>query len=305
MAIKQMNNNWELCLSFIKEHFSQPSTELIFVVFSTGGGSGSGIAPMLTDILMNELDNKTIVCCPILPSENESVIAHLNTLECLKELSELDVCILPIDNNKFPHLSKNELYKQVNHTFVDLISNILEQTDQFSIHGNLDKQDLITLFSQKGFSCISHVDLTNLTQNISLSVESVTESIQNSWNQSIFASPSYSKIIKFGLIFNGQESLMPLVKIKNILSLFNNSPLDTFEGWYTESRGDVFTIITGLEFNVDRLKQIEYKTTAEYENIQNALRSGHSISYKASNLNTIIKKKDKKTVSSILSKYQK
>lgn len=304
-AIRLISNNWESCLSFVKEHFSQPSTELIFVIFSCGGGTGSGSSPLLLNILTNELENKTIVACPILPSKSDSILAHINTLECLEQLSELDICIIPIDNSKADSDSKNQIYKQINHTFVDLVDLIMKQTELNSEFGNLDRKDLLNLLKTPGFSCFSHVDIANTSKSISLTSDGITQLIIDSWENSIITTPSYAKLIRFGLIFNGQENFMPLIKTKNILSEFGNLPLDIYEGWYTENKGDVYTILTGLAFNTERLKQIEYKTTHETESLQNALSSSHSISYKPSTLQLKPAEKQKKALSSILSKYKK
>jgi tubulin-like protein CetZ len=304
-AIRLITNNWESCLSFVKEHFSQPSTELIFVIFSCGGGTGSGSSPLLLNILTNELESKTIVACPILPSKNDSILAHINTLECLEQLSELDICIIPIDNSKADSDSKNQIYNQINHSFVDLVDSIVKQTELNSQYGNLDRKDMLNLFKTPGFCCLSHVDIANVNKTISLTSDSITHAITDSWDNSIITSPSYSKLIRFGLIFNGQENFMPLIITKNILNDFGNSPLDIYEGYYTQNKGDIYTILTGLTFNTDRLKQIEYKTTHETESLQNALTASHSISYKPSSLNIKPVDKQKKALSSILSKYQK
>jgi tubulin-like protein CetZ len=303
LAIQLMNSNFETVHSFIREHFSQPSIQVIFIIFSTSGGSGSGISSFITELALNEFPDKAIVCVPVLPSLDESVISQMNTLECLQQISELDVCILALDNNKSGQITKNQIYKKVNQSFVELIENIHMQTQQSSSHGNLDERDLFTLLSSKGFANISHIDIANINQ--SLKLEEVNQSIINSWNHSLFSSQNNAKIIRFGLIFNGQEQLIRHVKVRDLLVEFDNPALDVFEGWYTDSKGDIYTILTGLAFNTDRLKQIEYKTTHETESLQNALTSSHSISYKPSALQIKPVEKQKKALSSILSKYKK
>lgn len=302
-AIKLMNNNWESCLSFVKENFSQPSTEMILVVFSCGGGTGSGVAPLLCEILTNELD-KTIIAVPILPSKSESIVSHINTLECLEQLSELNICIIPIDNDKVNVDSKNQLYKQVNLSFVELMDSIIKQTDRHSVYGNLDRKDLLNILKTPGFCNIAHTNLTDINKSVSLSSESITRYILESWMESVVCSPSYEKIIRFGLIFNGQENLMPFIKTKEILDVFGNTPLDVYEGWYVQNKGDVYSILTGLSFNKSRLREIENRTQGN-ESLQNALNSSHSISFKPSTLQIKPVEKHKKAISSILSKYKK
>jgi tubulin-like protein CetZ len=305
LALTLIRNNWETVVSYLKENFSQPSTKLIFVAFSTAGGTGSGINSLFLELLSDVLEDKIIVAVPVLPSLSESIVSQLNTLECLRELSELDICILPVDNEQVKMDGKNELYKKVNNTFYQLVDSILKHTNKHSIDGNLDEKDLLTILKTPGFAAMSHVDISNQNEGIQLSKDSISNSIKQSWHQSIFPKPSLSKIVRFGLIFNGQEGFMSSIDIPNVLTEFQNSPLDIMEGYYHESKGDIYTILTGLEFNTDRLKQIEYKTTAESEGLKNALTSSHSISYKPSILQIKPKQKDRKGLSSILSKYQK
>lgn len=305
LATQLMNDNWETVLSNVKKNFSHPSIQVIFIIFSTGGGTGSGVSPMLIDLLQNDMEDKVFVACPILPSHNESVVAHINTLECLKQLSQLDVCILPIDNSNIDASSKHDLYKKANDSFYKLINSILEQTEQNSPYGNLDQRDLIALLSNRGFTHIAHVDISKLKEGLNLSKESVCNSIKLSWRNSIITKPSLTKIIRFGFIFNGQENLMSSISIDDLLSEFDNQPLDIFEGFYTKEKGDVYTILTGLEFDMERLNFIESKTIDDTDNLQNALVRSHSISYKQSNLAIKPKDKEKKTLSNILSKYQK
>ncbi|MGG3987493.1 tubulin-like doman-containing protein [Bacillus smithii] len=304
-AIKLMNQNWESTLNFIKNHVSQPSSELIFVVFSTAGGTGSGISPLITDMLINELDNKTIVTCPILPDINESTIGHLNTLNCLKELSSLDICILPIDNNNFSHLgSKNKVYSYVNESFSTLILNIILHTEMYSKHGNFDQKDLITVFGTKGFANISHVNISNIKEGFTLTSEYVSEQIVKSWNKSLFTKPDTDKIIRYGFIFDAQEQLMQYINISSILSNFSNQPLDVFEGYYHQNKGDVYSILTGLQFNKERLKEMENKTLQQSEILSEVISAPHSIQFKQTNIQ-IKKQPQKKNISDILKKYQK
>lgn len=213
------------------------------------------------------------------------------------------MCILPLDNSKCGVGSKSQIYRKINHSFVDLIDRIYDQTQQSSSISNLDERDLFTLLSSKGFANISYLNITNASQSVNL--QEVNQSIIKSWDDSMFSTQNTDKIIRFGLIFNGQEQLMKYVDTRELLSNFSNSPLDVMEGWYGESKGDVYAILTGLAFNTERLKEIEHKTTHQTESLQNALSTSHSISYKPTNLTVKPAEKQKKALSSILSKYKK
>ena len=62
-------------------------SELIFVIFASGGGTGSGAGPMLADLLID--DGKTIGAMTIIPNPEESVKSHMNSYECFSELTQI------------------------------------------------------------------------------------------------------------------------------------------------------------------------------------------------------------------------
>ncbi|MED1205976.1 tubulin-like doman-containing protein [Heyndrickxia acidicola] len=303
-ATKLIQNNWETAVSFIRNNVSQSSIQMILVVFATGGGSGSGIAPVMCDLLSNEFENKVIVACPILPDSTESTKAQINSLECLKELSELDICILTIDNAQRKERSKSQLYRSVNESFVKDMVTIVEHTEMNSKYGNMDTNNLLSLFSAKGFAHISYADISKINESIKLSKETVTEKIIQSWQQSIFTKPSLDKIHKFGLIFNGQECLMDYLDIQSYCSQFKNLPLTTFEGYYNNRKGDVYTILTGLQFNTERLNEIETNIVKQTEILSNVLTQSHSISIKPVAIKLKPVEKKKKPLSDIIKKYK-
>ncbi len=98
-AIRLMNNNWDLAINFVKENFSHSSIEIIFVPFATGGGSGAGIAPVLLSLLQETLPGKVFVAMPIIPDLSEAFTTQRNCLETFEDISYLNMCILPVDND--------------------------------------------------------------------------------------------------------------------------------------------------------------------------------------------------------------
>ena len=61
--------------------------DLTFVVFASGGGTGSGAGPMLMDLLIDE--GKHIGAVTVIPAPEESVKSHINAYECFSELTEI------------------------------------------------------------------------------------------------------------------------------------------------------------------------------------------------------------------------
>lgn len=306
-AIRLFHNNYETAVSFIKEHFSAPSTELIFIIFSAGGGSGSGIASLLSELLINEMDDKTFVICPILPVESECITAHLNTLDTLTSLSELEACILPIDNEKgMLNEGRGKSYKLVNETFVDSILSLINYTEKHSVNGNFDSKDLITLLSTQGFGSFGEVDISKLDCNgISLTDNNIAELIQGSQLKSILTNPSYDQVVRACLIYEGQESLLRYINVPMVMSQFRNQPLDIFEGYYEGEKGRVITIFTGLKFNAERLSKIEQLATNQITSFQDAHKSTVISVNRPTISVTKDKSKSKKALSDILNKHKR
>lgn len=307
LAAEQMSNNYETVISFIKEQFSQPSIELIFIIFSAGGGTGSGCSGIITELLMNDLPNKTYVLCPILPDETESVTAQLNALDTLAEISNLECAIAPIDNQNAITLGsgKNQLYHAVNSKFSHSITSIIDYTQRHTKYGNIDRKDLLQIFSTKGFLNISHIDITNLSNGVSLESPTITNLIHESWNKSAFTPPCFDQIMRTGLIFDGQESFMSLIKAKEVFSPFEIQPLDVFEGWYTGEKGEVLTIMSGMKFNPFRLKKMKDIVEIQSKSIQTMLSTDTSITTSSISFQTKSKTTQKKNLSDILNKYKK
>lgn len=261
-AIQLMSKNWESVLMFVKENFSSPAIEAIVVCFSTSGGSGSGIAPVLLEILMNEMDDKTFVAAPILPDLSEAVGNQINCIKTSEELSHLDLCVFPIDNEQtkkqFSTYGKNKLYQVTNQSFVDSLMKILEFTERQSKNGVLDRKDLLAILKTKGTAVIAKTEITKLANgSVDLSVPGISNAIHDSWVNSIFAPIEIGKIIRAGVIFDGPESLIQHIHLGNMFAIFGGMPWDLFEGYYEGGTGVVYTIVTGLPWYKTRLKKVE------------------------------------------------
>lgn len=305
-AIRLFHSNYEQSLLFVKEHLSSPSIEAILIIFSAAGGSGSGIASILPELLMHDMTDKTVILCPILPTSQECITAQLNTMDTLSTLSDLNACIVPLDNQKgIQKEGRNKSFQYMNETFVNQFVSIVEYTEKHSSTGNFDSRDFLTLFSTPGFCSIGEVDLSVIkSDGLHLTDEGITERIQKSHLNSICTNPSFEQVVRMGLIFDGQESLMRHISVSKITSEFANQPLDSFEGYYHSGEGRVISIYTGLTFNPDRLNQIQTQAEKNIQSFNNAHKST-SITVNRPSINIpSTKPKTKTTLSDILSKHK-
>lgn len=127
--------------------------DIVFVVNSTGGGTGSGMGPILTDILRGYYakdENKVFINIGILPTLGESVGAQRNTIEYLKEMSELGGSFMLFDNETRSNLATNKQMDIINMEIVNMISIIRGDMSHSSPYGMIDDKDMRKIISMPG-----------------------------------------------------------------------------------------------------------------------------------------------------------
>lgn len=317
-AMRLMEKNWESVVAFVKENFSTPSIEVIFVCFSTSGGSGSGMAPFLLEVLMGEMPEKTFVAVPILPDLSEVIVNQMNCIQTSSELSRLNLAVFPIDNEqvrkKIPTGGKNKVYKETNETFIKLVDNLIGYTEKQSKHGVLDKRDLLTIFNTKGVGTIATAKVTKMKDGqIDITEKGVSRAVHESWDESIFVPVQTNRIVRAGVVLDGQEPLMEFINFQQIFKPFESGmPLDLFEGYYHEDSGEIYTILAGLAWYNERLKSIEKIVSEKQAATERLLAENEE--YEAATVNSLSSKirvqsaskdKKKRSVSDMLKKYRK
>ena len=309
-AIELMSKNWEAALRFVKENLYSPSVEIIMVCFSTGGGSGSGIGPLLIELLLEEMPDKTFVAVPILPDESEFMINQLNCIHASEELSKLPVCVLPIDNQQIrkqiADIGKARLYQKTNSCFIEMINTLYTYTEKQSKYGVLDQKDLRTLFSTRGIAHISiHKPSKMQEGQIKMTPEGIGESVQKSWDDSVYVPINNKQIKRAGLIFEGPDNWLEFIAPKHIFSKFKGGmPMDLFDGYYQGNEVTIITILTGLSWYTDRLHRIEKLINEQQNTVQAVQGADEEYQSTLTSVQTIPKTIAKSTYSSPSKKVQ-
>lgn len=216
--------------------------EFYYIVFSTGGGTGSGISPVLADILTTHLGKK-VGLITILPSDKDTLQAHINAYECVQEISNLkNICsTFVIDNNrKYSML-------QINEKFVKLFNKIFDYKKYETNKGNIDEAEVLKLLETKGMiniaSCKNEETINKLIENIKNDIFAPLE------NDSKIKYLGLSKGIKFDEELFSKE-------IGKYLDKFENSNKE-----YT------LAILSGLTLPFKRVKEMKDKILSEKETI--------------------------------------
>lgn len=134
--------------------------DIIFVIFASGGGTGSGAGPMLTDLLIDE--GRSVGAITILPASSESVKAHINSYECFSELTEISgtaACFI-LDNDRAEKMS-------INASFVDDFCSFLDvPVKHKSVRGNIDKAEVVETLRAHGMALVTSRKAQNSAEMI-------------------------------------------------------------------------------------------------------------------------------------------
>jgi hypothetical protein len=133
---------------------------MIFVFFSTSGGTGSGIGPFITallesDVMASVKPSRFIVMgVPLIGDLSEGQVLLTNTLSCLKEINNLvqnkRARFMPVYNQRMAEIKNDtQKWKTINDDAVRLIQRYIF-INYFSKYSNLDQEDRFSLLMTPG-----------------------------------------------------------------------------------------------------------------------------------------------------------
>ena len=132
--------------------------DVIFIVSSTGGGTGSGMSVIIADILSKVYVNKIFINVGILPTLTDSIGAQRNTLEYLKEINNLGKGYMLYDNNKYKHLTPAAYMSGINNEIVDALCYLRGDYSYKTKFGMIDDADMFKLLTVPGMINISYFE---------------------------------------------------------------------------------------------------------------------------------------------------
>jgi len=315
-AIELISSHIEVLTSFIYKHCEH--SEVVIVPFSTGGGSGSGLASVVLQIISNTYPDKAIVAIPVMPHNEEGTTALTNNQQVFEELTNMEnVCIIPIDNQQvkkqYGAIGKSKIYNVTNKTIVDHLYSLYAYTEKASKSGSFDKRDFINLFKQEGFCSIAEVvDVSYWLEKekINLNSKGMKRLFERVLDQSIFAPIEHDSLGRVAVIIDTDNDDIPDNIDNSAFEDFANQPLDVFEGIYNHEQSEfVMVVYTGLSLPQKRLEQIDEVIENRKKEIENLPRTNTAFKSKFNSLslpsNKPIQKKEKMSTQDILNMYRK
>lgn len=208
--------------------------ELTFLIFASAGGSGSGGGPMLADLLIDE--GRDVGAITIMPAQDESVKAHINSYECFSELTEIAgtaACFI-IDNQKGDKFALNE-------SFVDAFTAFLEIPQKHkSVKGNIDQAEIMETLKAHGMAVVTSSTATESAD--------VIREIQ----QGVSAPLETDRAVKYIT-----ASLAGNVRMADLETAVG-TPIDTFQTFNEEG---AICCLSGLTYPQTRLEMIYHRVS--------------------------------------------
>ena len=242
------------------------SKEVVYICSSTGGGTGSGMAPILSSIIGNSFKNsdgsdKIIILIGILPTLLEAYSTQVNTLDYLTELYQTleDPTYMLYDNDKLSKKSTCDMMKSINSSIVDDISVMMGMHTPTTPYASIHEKDMKVILNTQGRIAIA--SLTDLKEK-DLDETTIEDLLINDIKTNTHSELQRDKVVRrTGVITNLSE---------NINSTFNThipeiqefigSPVEEFEHIYVNSDrkmpNNVFLIMAGLSKINDRIHKI-------------------------------------------------
>lgn len=251
--------------------------DVIVVVASTAGGTGSGAGPLMVNRLMTVYPNKVVIFFGIMPKHSESAQAQFNTVECLNEVTNprMHMTYALSDLHTYEDLPNEEAFKKTAEYIADCMNVIRGDYLKQTPYGMIDETDMLTILSSEGYLMINHRE--NVTKN---DLEGKTsQSIMIDMIKSTPAVPQQKgKILRnVGIIINTSDDDDDPSKAGNFSELegFIGKPLATFVNYSVEQkpRSDFSVIMAGMNKPIDRISECT-EIAKECEALFNSVDSG-------------------------------
>lgn len=235
--------------------------DVVFIISSTGGGTGSGMSPMMTDILSRKYRDQLFILVEVFPPLKESIAAQQNTIDYLQEVNAFlpTVTYMAYDNNKFSELPTSEMMKKINEEIVEHIDVIRGQYLYSTPFNSIDDKDAVMILNTPGRLCVyglygikeKDLDTKSIEEMMIDTIKKISSNVEL----------DRDKIIKKSAIITNLNEKLNSQFNTNMPEIHNliGEPVEGFEHIYICEKGEenrVILIMSGLSVPDDRLEKI-------------------------------------------------
>lgn len=243
---------------FTNAEFSKiiETADIVFVVSSTAGGTGSGISPVVVSLLTQMYPSKIIKYYGILPKLSDSIQAQYNTLDCINEINDIKgVSYMLADLSYYEEDSNDVAYAGVADNIITSINTIAGKYLNASKNGMIDENDMRVIVGEPGYGAVYMIDKVTQEQ---VDKASIQKYMIDKIKRSPAADMNRDSIVKqMGVIVNCPEEMAEATKSGNYSELtdYIGTPLAIFENYSISNTtlGQFILILSGMNLPYARL----------------------------------------------------
>lgn len=278
------------------------SKDVIVIASSMGGGTGSGLAPVMSTIIKRRYKNgdgsdKIVILAGVLPKLAEGLTTQVNATDYIDEVFNVveDSTYIFYDNNKYAKkLKAHQVLKKINE---DVVRDIKIMQCSFCTptpYDSIDEKDMKTILSTKGG--LSFVSLMNMKEKDTEDIEDlIIEQIKTDGHCEI---QQDCIVRRTGLITNISESFNDKIDTNlNKVRALIGEPVEEFlhMGINPEKTlpNNVFLVMAGLSKPSDRITKIKERIDEINENQDKAEQDkADDVEVTAEEISNLNKKRD-------------
>lgn len=250
-------------------------SELLLLVVSGGGGTGSGSVEPMVELLSTF--GRPLACVYILPMDSEDAASKKNSLTTLAKLARLsstDILstLIIVDNAKieliYGHLPQTKFWEVANEAIVKPLHMFNTLTSQPSQFTALDPMDFGKILTTGDISLVGSISVKDYTDETGLA-QAVLESLE----AGLLASGFDLKSTKCGgtLVVGSKAVLdqIPSVNLNYMYSMLSEKTeqANMYKGIYAIETNDdsltIYTFLSGLGLPVDRVNALKAESAAQ------------------------------------------
>lgn len=253
-----------------------------YIISSAAGGTGSGSAPVLTNLFSEMFPDTNFILITILPQLKASLMEQGNALEFLNELYDVldkDTTYMVYDNETVKDLPPTQGLQVVNENIVEDLR-ILSGIDNFSTpFESIDPADMETIITTPGRLLVTRVN-TGLNEKNMEDVLLDDIIIKNIKKSNHCETDRNHRVVRFGLISYFTQKVNALYSPDlNKLTEFIGTPIERFNhnaiNEQNEELNFLYMIASGLSPINDRVNKI----TQRIDELKKALATDESNKY--------------------------
>lgn len=260
---------------FENQYFQETieDANIIVIVGSSAGGTGSGTIPTLAYNLMATYPEKTITVFGYLPKYEESAQAQYNCIEFVDECENLKIPYSLLDAGAMEDEEQSVVHKTLAEGFVERIKAIRGDYFYESTNDMIDESDTMSIFTQPGLWVMSF--LNKITQDSLGSGELQKKMIEAFKADINVPIQKDKKISRMAVVFNSngeiEEKSVKSGIYTELKSAFGEAvSVFTHNGNIDSSESQMILMMSGLSMPYDRL--LKCKEVVERAQKQNATR---------------------------------